>query len=244
MTDISQPVIGRPVAVRTVRLGDLQLDRRYQRSLSRAWQQRLVRELREEYMPPLALSERPGGVLYVLDGQHRLATLLERHGPDALVRALVYSGLSFDQERMLFFILNKALQVSRQHVHRVGDAIDAGVEGLIADALARYGLEGRIGSLRVLQEIAESGGEYGLERTLAIVAFAWRDEARKVHRDMLRGLWLALKADETADEELAMGLLQAGPREIEQAALRHRVRLDCSRTMACTLAFQEAARPV
>lgn len=242
--DISQKHlrVGRSVEIVWVRLGDLRLDRRYQRAISASWIRRLVSELREEYMPPLHASLRRDGGYYVVDGQHRVATLVERHGEDAAVQVIVYRGLSFNEERMLFFILNKVLQVSRRHVHEVGASLDLGIDGMIRELGEKYDLTGRISSVATLQEIAREGGEYGLERVMNVVGFAWREHVRRINRDMLRGLWLALKSDETADEEIAMGLLLHSPADLELIAIRHRSRLECSKAMACMLAIEEVAQ--
>jgi len=92
-------MIGKP-EVREVRVGDLLSDESYCRQVDR----RFVEDIKRGFIRPyhLEVSERADGSLWLIDGRRVLTALKELEGPDAVVSAYVFTGLTVQEEADLF----------------------------------------------------------------------------------------------------------------------------------------------
>lgn len=95
----------KPEEVRYVPLSAITLDSGYQRDLNTDRVQTMVNHWDERLAGTLILSAR-GNNLYVVDGQHRLAAMRERHA--AKVAAVILTGLTQMEEADLFVQYNRS----------------------------------------------------------------------------------------------------------------------------------------
>jgi hypothetical protein len=96
---------GQPEQARLVPLPSITLDSVYQRDLNAERVQAMVAHWDERLVGTLILSARAGN-LYVVDGQHRLAAMRERH--DTKVSAVILTDLSQKDEADLFVAYNRS----------------------------------------------------------------------------------------------------------------------------------------
>ena len=90
---------------RTVKCKDLIVDYTYQRPIEKAKVNKIVKNFDPAQVRPFYVSRRPNGKLYIIDGQHTNAALLQRDAK-AVNDAYVYEGLTLEEEADLFYKLN------------------------------------------------------------------------------------------------------------------------------------------
>lgn len=91
---------GGPVFV-MVRIGDLRVDHSYQRPLD-GREKKMAKSFSRHRVGTLCVSRREDGSLWLVDGQHRAATMRSLGLEDERVMAEVYDGLSIADEAALF----------------------------------------------------------------------------------------------------------------------------------------------
>ena len=92
--------------IKTVRLGDFQVNSNYQRKLNMNRVNEIVANFKEPLVAQLQVSER-NGQYFVFDGQHTLKALsLKFNDPDYPVSCKVYHGMSEEEEAVLFCEFN------------------------------------------------------------------------------------------------------------------------------------------
>jgi hypothetical protein len=96
--------------VKRIRIGRTQVDPTVQRHLDQSRVNSMVANFRREGLGVVTVNVRKDGGVYVVDGQHRRATLLARGEEDAMVDANVYMNLTLAQEATLFVLLNTTKQ--------------------------------------------------------------------------------------------------------------------------------------
>lgn len=220
-----------------VRVGDLKVDPAYQRPLRPDW----VKELRSAFdadgvgLPPVARDA--NGTVWLLDGQHRHATLLAIHGPDALVWVAAYDHLAPRRRSKMFLLFNQArLRMDPRHAGKVAGDIERVDEVVARETLAEYPVAVKSAAAPV--QIVREGGQYGLRRVLYVLTWAWGEKENPdacpvaISRDMLLAAWKAIRADEALDERLALALADLSPAGLESLALAQIDRLSTSRTEA------------
>ncbi len=79
----------------------VKVDTTYQRNIDERRVQRIVNSFDPNLVNPPKVSFRDG-MYYVFDGQHTLAALITIYGPAAKVECAVYTGLTQEQEALLF----------------------------------------------------------------------------------------------------------------------------------------------
>jgi hypothetical protein len=92
-------------AVEELPLGTLRHDPRVQRALDQRQLRRMVSEWDEASVGIIAVSRREDGD-YVVDGNHRVHSKMDRSGAEATIRAEVHHGLTIAQEAELSLRLN------------------------------------------------------------------------------------------------------------------------------------------
>lgn len=81
----------------------LLVDPEYQRELSPQWVRKIANEFDPDVLGVLVVSRRADGNIYVVDGQHRVAAILEMGWHDQKVPCNVYDGLSLEDEAKIFW---------------------------------------------------------------------------------------------------------------------------------------------
>ncbi|GAA1593173.1 ParB N-terminal domain-containing protein [Leucobacter chromiireducens] len=142
---------------------------------------------------PIAVSERPGGALVLIDGAHRLEAA--KRDDRSMIRAEIYSGLEEDHENVLEFVTNRARRdLSPAEILTAWETFDLPLYELRArEKQASAGLE----TLAVRGQIAHSPltpdrSKRGTESAVSIRAAAvektghkpeWLDKVRTI-RDL------------------------------------------------------------
>jgi hypothetical protein len=191
-----------PPAYDSVRLGELRIDERYQRNQSEAKVARLRATFVAQACQPLDVSERKDGSRWVMDGQHRLAVLVDAGVPDWT--ALIYKGLSPREESMMWFAINtgqskpnanacfKSLLHHREHEAVTINSVVIGSGFKVS--LRRGGRHpisgGEIDAIDAIIRIFRKSKEPGLADVLTTIAKAWPDpdEGGRTQRLVLLGV--------------------------------------------------------
>lgn len=93
------------VEERLVLLKELKTDFSYQSQVNNAQVKNMVANFDEKGIHTIVVSEREDGALYIVDGQHRVVTLI-RLGHNT-IKAEVHSGLSIQDEADMYGLLNE-----------------------------------------------------------------------------------------------------------------------------------------
>lgn len=226
-------------------------DQTYQRDLDMARVRSMAAQFDPRLLGVLEVSDRGDETFAVLDGQHRLQTVLLAHPDqgDAFVVCQVYSGLSVEAEARLFHQINKQRKpLTWWHEWRARRA--AGDEQVAAvDRVAgEFGLEvnpaPREGSLRAvgaLQRImTELGGPDTLRWVFTVAFSAWGRTADAYTGPMLFGLAMIFTNYDCTDdgeldvERLIRALSEVPPQQIRARSviLREAVRAELPRLHA------------
>lgn len=85
---------------------DLLVDSSYQRNVDKSWLKNIIKNYNPALVRQLALSEREDGNLYIIDGNHTAKATMAVIGQQAMLSAKIYTGLTVEEEAMLFNALN------------------------------------------------------------------------------------------------------------------------------------------
>lgn len=166
----------------------------------------------EDFGTP-TVSERDG-ILWVIDGQHRIAAAKAVLGEDQQVQCWTYSDLSEEDEAERFLKLNNYLAVNAMSKFRVSVAAGRERECEIDRVVRANGMvvtkdkiDGAIGAVGTLGRIYDRAGSKALGRTLRIVHGAYGDSG--LEAPVLDGVGLVCQRyngslnDDAAIERLA-----------------------------------------
>lgn len=179
----------KPSSVRVVRdahlkwqpLSTMRVSPLAQRDLNPARVDRLIATFDPEEFGTPTVNERDG-VVYIIDGQHRIAAAREALGDDQQIQCWTYVGLSEDEEAEKFLKLNDYLAVSAMSKFRV--AVTAGreretdIDRIVRAAgcvVSNDKIEGAIGAVGTLGRVYDRAGGVVLGRTVRIVHAAYGD---------------------------------------------------------------------
>lgn len=129
-----------------VRVGDIRYDYSYQRPIKLA----LVKKIMSSFDPlgfgVAPLSRRHDGQLYGMDAQQRCTAVWRKFGEEAIVPALVMTGLSVSQEADLWMKLNTKTNVTTLEKFRArviaGDPIAVDIQQIIQNRGLAIGFSG------------------------------------------------------------------------------------------------------
>lgn len=173
---------------------DLRLDK-YQRDLKMHKIKKYASEFDSTLLTPIVVSKR-NGFYYVVDGQHR-TVLAKTMGLDGLM-ALVYEGLTYEQEADYFTKLNNA-DGQQTKVDKV-DIFKAQVEAKNIRALdiknitenlgfriAKAKGNNTISAMNTLEKIYDKYGAEGLKNTLKLLKDTWNGETYSLNNQIMSG---------------------------------------------------------
>lgn len=90
-----------------LKVGELVIDMRYQRIPNEAKVSKIARNFNKDAVGVIICSIREDGVIAVIDGGHRIAAMNLLGMQDSTIDALVYFGLSLEQEAKIFSTINE-----------------------------------------------------------------------------------------------------------------------------------------
>lgn len=180
--------------IKSVKAARLVVDINVQRAINQARVEKMASDFKEEALGIVTASDRGTGVLFIVDGQHRVAAAKIAKGDDFALMCRVFHRLTLPEEAEMFRLLQMT---------RVPQALDsfriAVIEGLpyavhIDDMLTRYGLHLGNGVGTKFSAVVAAKNIYerdpmALERTLLTLTKAWGTEDRVAFDNhMIRGM--------------------------------------------------------
>lgn len=206
---------------RLVTIDQLSIDPSVQRKegVQQGRAEKMAASLNPDALGALTLSEREDGKLIVLDGAHR-AEACRIAGYRGPLHALVYTGLTVQQEAVLFVLLNDFKQpsfVSRMLARVIGGDVDASA---IVASVQRHGWaigfsseNGNYAALAAAERVyrnaagalAKGPHPEVLDRTLAVITAAWRHDRESAHQMITLGLGQVIGRYGDAVDLQAMG---------------------------------------
>ncbi|MDF2881550.1 MAG: hypothetical protein K0R54_2107 [Clostridiaceae bacterium] len=174
---------------------DLRLAK-YQRPLEMSRVKKYASEFDKTLLTPIVVSKR-NGFNYVVDGQHR-TVLAKTMGLDGLM-ALVYEGLTYEEEADYFKKLNNA-NGEQKKVSKI-DMFNASVEAkdiraldikaIIEDLgfrMAKTSGNNTITAMNTLEKMYDKYGAQGLKDTLILSKNTWNGETYSLNNQVISGL--------------------------------------------------------
>ena len=209
------------VTHRLVTLPELSIDPRVQRreGVQQGRAEKIAATLNPDALGAITISARADGSMVVLDGAHRTeACRIAGHREP--LHALVYTGLTIQQEAALFALLNDFKQpsfVSRMMASVVAGDKDA---AFIVSTVERHGWQvgfssenGTFAALAAAERVyrnaagALAKGPHPdvLDRTMAVITAAWRHDRESAHQMLVLGVGQVIGRFGDAVDLQAMG---------------------------------------
>lgn len=187
-----------------VKASQLLHDSRYQRVLIPSHVRRLAMVWEDDKAGVIHVSERVDETLWVIDGQHRVMAQAERGEPDTIMLAVCYTGLTLEEEAVLFEALNfdrdlTALdifhsQVTQKNKRALGIRRIIQGAGLRVSRAARGSQQPRsVSAIRSVETVYDFDAHGGfLQETLDVMKAAWGDGSSVFRGLVLEGVGNAL----------------------------------------------------
>ena len=204
----------------------------YQRPVRQAHVNRLIRKWDPKYLTPIEVSYRDGKY-NVVNGQHRLAAMRKMNGGEDLVaRCLVYTGMTYEQEAAMYYLLDKT-SGHLKLANAIKAILESGTDPEITDIRQRIeragftwaldkptGVAYEIKPVRAVISAYQKLGGPGFSRMLGLMAGTWHGTQTSLKSAMISGMTLFLKAheNELTDHEFIRRLSETDPAEIAQLA--------------------------
>lgn len=183
-------------------------------------------------MTPIEVSYRDGKY-NIVNGQHRLAAMRRMNGGEDLVaRCLVYTGMTYEQEAAMYYLLDKT-SGHLKLANAIKALLESGTDPEIIDIRQRIeragftwaldkptGVAYEIKPVRAVISAYQKLGGPGFSRMLGLMAGTWHGTQTSLKSDMISGMTLFLKAheNELTDHEFIRRLSETDPAEIAQLA--------------------------
>ena len=197
-----------PGIIQPISTADLHSGLPYQRPVKQRHVNKLVREWNPTYLTPIEVSYRDGKY-NVVNGQHRIAAIRKiTGGKDTVVNCLVYTGMTYEQEAAMYFLLDKTtgrLKLSSA----IKALLESGTDPAIIDikqcieragftwALDKpTGVTYEIKPIRAVMDTYAQLGAPGFSRMLGLMAGAWHGAQVSLTGGMISGMALFIKAHE------------------------------------------------
>lgn len=154
------------------KVGDLSVDPTVQRSVKKSRVEAMAKTFRADALGVLTTSFRSGGLIHIIDGQHRYRAA-EMAGYTGAIQTTEYRGLTLPEEAAMFRLLNRTEKVSPIDqflvacVERDADAI--AIARILRDnkwTLASSAATGKLSAIRALERV------YKMDPTAAAATIA------------------------------------------------------------------------
>ena len=209
----------RSVTVEMLPPNAISIDRQYQRGIARDHVNRIVREFDPLAIGTPYISKRDDGTYWCMDGQHRLAALIELRRGDVPIPMVVFTGLSVGEEADKFF-----MQTRNRRMHPIdlfkarcfaGDPIAMTISRVASNNGFRITNEGRSGDVlqgpATLERILTVYGERRLDEVLGLTAAVWLQDRTSVPAYLIDGLNAVLTRYPAIDRNRLVKVLRSEP---------------------------------
>ena len=221
-----------PGIAREMSTANLNSGQPYQRPVKPSDVNALIRRWDPAYLSPIEVSFRDGSY-NVINGQHRIEAMRKMNGgADVIVPCLIYTGLSYEQEAAMYYLLDKSagrLKLSSA----IKALLESGTDPSMIDIKQRIeragftwaldkptGASYEIKPVRAVISAYHLLGARAFSRMLGLLAGAWHGTQNSLTAGMISGVALFLKAheNELEDYEFIRRLSEVDPVEIIQLA--------------------------
>lgn len=184
-----------------IKVKDLVLDLRYQRQPNDAKVSKIARNFNKDAVGVIVCSIREDGVIAIIDGGHRIAAMNLLGMQESNIDALVYFGLTLDQEANIFTLMNedrtkpKASNIFKAQVI-ANDEKAVGLDSLlkslnlVPDNKPGNGIVRGIGTLKM---IYENAGHTNTLNALSALKKAFGDHSSTFNVDAVTALAIVFK---------------------------------------------------
>lgn len=204
----------------------------YQRPVRTSHVDKLVRHWNPTYLTPIEVSYRDGKY-NVVNGQHRLSAIEKMTGgKDVAVQCLVYTGLTYEQEAAMYYLLDKT-SGHLKLANAIKALLESNTDPELIDIKQRIeragftwaldkpsGVTYEIKPVRAIINAYQKLGGQTFSRMLGLMAGTWHGTQNSLKSGMISGMALFLKAheNELEDHEFVRRLAEVDPVEIIQLA--------------------------
>lgn len=204
----------------------------YQRPVRPAHVRQLIRKWDHNYLTPIEVSFRDGKY-NVVNGQHRIEAMKKmNHGEDLVVQCLVYTGLTYEQEAAMYYLLDKT-SGHLKLANAIKALLESGTDPELIDIKQRIERAGftwaldkptnaayEIKPTRAVISAYKLLGAPAFSRMLGLLGGAWHGVQPSLSGGMIAGmaLFLKLHEQELDDYEFIRRLSEVDPVEIIQLA--------------------------
>ena len=219
---------GNPGVTRDISTAKLTSGQSYQRPVEMADVDSLIAKWKNHLITPIVVSFRDGN-FYVVDGQHRIAAMRKMAGGgDVTVPCIIYTGLTYEQEAELYYLLDASKGKLRLS-HETKDLLESGSDAEIIDIKQRVEDAGFIWALdkastvpfeivavRAVINAYHLLGGATFSRMLVLMAGTWHGTPTSLKACMFSGMALFLKTYETelSDHAFIKRMSAVDPEEI------------------------------
>lgn len=184
-----------------LKVKELVLDMRYQRMPNEAKVSKIARNFNKDAVGVIVCSIREDGVIAIIDGGHRVAAMNLLGMQESTIDALVYFGLSLDQEAKIFTLMNedrtkpKASNIFKAQVISNDEkavGLDALLKSLnlVPDNKPGNGIVRGIGTLKT---IYDNAGHTNTLKALSSLKKAFGDHSSTFNVDVVTALAIVFK---------------------------------------------------
>lgn len=185
----------------TVQVKDLYIDMQYQREPNVNKVSKIARTFNPDALGVIICSLREDGKIAVIDGGHRVAALNLMGMNDLCIKALVYIGLTVEEEAKIFTLMNdnrtkpKTADLFKAEVV-ANDAKSTGLYNLITSlGLVSSNAPGnnKIRCIGTLKEVYNAAGFYNTKLALEVLKEAYGEHSSSFNADAITSIALISK---------------------------------------------------
>lgn len=185
----------------SVRVKDLYIDMQYQREPNVNKVSKIARTFNPDALGVIICSLREDGKIAVIDGGHRVAALNLMGMTDLCVKALVYIGLTLEEEARIFTLMNdnrtkpKTADLFRAEVI-ANDPKSLGLNSLMENlglVAANAPGNNKIRCIGTLKEVYDNAGFYHTKVTLEVLKEAFGEHSSSFNADAITAIAIISK---------------------------------------------------
>ena len=195
----------RSTVIRWIPVTELKIDQDAQRGLNNAWVAAEAKEFDPEKLGLIVINKRKDGLMYIVDGQHRVAIILFLGWDDQSVPCEYFEGRTQQQEAGLFLSRNNRRSVRPYDRFRVRVTAKEPIACRIYTIVASFGLAvsnygdgvARVTAVSAMERvyrgegISKTDGPNALKEALTIIIESWGKESKSFAGIIIEGIGLA-----------------------------------------------------